>query len=128
MLCPLRPKSRKHIDFVVVRENNEGLYNRFRWVRFQRDTVTKSRNPGKREHAAGVERCPATAFDYTRKRNKDKKLMLCGRPMCLTYAFDLWERAFHEIGQRIIRKLNVINARCGRNDDVVRQEPRVVSM
>ena len=48
----------------------------------------------------GVERCLRYAFDYTRKRNKDKKLTLCGKTNVLTYAFDLWERAFHEIGQK----------------------------
>src|SRR5207245_6950445 len=36
----------------------------------------------------------------TGKRKKDKKLMLCGKTNVLTYAFDLWERAFHEIGQQ----------------------------
>src|SRR5262249_42166558 len=36
---------------------------------------------------------------FARKRNKDKKLTLCGKTNVLTYAFDLWERAFNEIGQ-----------------------------
>ena len=48
----------------------------------------------------GVERCIRYAFDYCEKRNKDKKLTLCGKTNVLTYAFDLWERAFHEIGQK----------------------------
>src|SRR5256885_6441393 len=48
----------------------------------------------------GVERCLRFAFEFTRKRNKDKKLTLCGKTNVLTYAFDLWERAFHEIGQK----------------------------
>src|SRR5207247_9620283 len=30
----------------------------------------------------------------------EKKLTLCGKTNVLTFAFDLWERAFHEIGQR----------------------------
>ena len=46
----------------------------------------------------GVERCLRYAFDYTRKRNKENKLTLCGKTNVLTYAFDLWERAFNEIG------------------------------
>jgi 3-isopropylmalate dehydrogenase len=46
-----------------------------------------------------VERCLRFAFDYCRKRNKDKKLTFCGKTNVLTYAFDLWERAFHEVGQ-----------------------------
>jgi len=47
-----------------------------------------------------VERCLRFAFEYTQKRNKDKKLTLCGKTNVLTYAFDLWERAFHEIGAK----------------------------
>ena len=39
------------------------------------------------------------AFDFTRRRNKEKKLTLCGKTNVLTYAFDLWERAFHWVGQ-----------------------------
>ncbi|HPJ97188.1 MAG TPA: isocitrate/isopropylmalate family dehydrogenase, partial [Syntrophales bacterium] len=35
--------------------------------------------------------------EYTKKRNKDSKLTLCGKTNVLTYAFDLWERAFYEI-------------------------------
>src|SRR5205809_382626 len=48
----------------------------------------------------GVERCLRFAFEFTRKRNKEKKLTLCGKTNVLTYAFDLWERAFHEVGQK----------------------------
>ena len=48
----------------------------------------------------GVERCLRFAFEFARKRGKDKKLTLCGKTNVLTYAFDLWERAFHEIGQK----------------------------
>jgi 3-isopropylmalate dehydrogenase len=47
----------------------------------------------------GVERCLRYAFEYTRKRNRRKTLTLCGKTNVLTYAFDLWERAFHEVGQ-----------------------------
>ena len=39
------------------------------------------------------------AFEYTRKRNRKKTLALCGKTNVLTYVFDLWERAFHEMGQ-----------------------------
>ena len=46
----------------------------------------------------GVERCLRYAFEYTRKRNRRKTLTLCGKTNVLTYAFDLWERAFHEVG------------------------------
>ena len=38
-------------------------------------------------------------LNYCRKRNKKKKLTLCGKTNVLTYAFDLWERAFHEVAK-----------------------------
>ena len=47
----------------------------------------------------GVERCIRYAFEYCRKRNKKKTLTLCAKTNVLTYASDLWERVFHEVGQ-----------------------------
>ncbi|MFQ5351499.1 MAG: isocitrate/isopropylmalate family dehydrogenase, partial [Candidatus Binatia bacterium] len=38
-------------------------------------------------------------FEYTRKRNRRKTLTLCGKTNVLTYAFDLWERCFDEVGE-----------------------------
>jgi 3-isopropylmalate dehydrogenase len=97
--CPLKDKGPKEIDFVVVRENNEGLYTGSGGFVFKGTpheiAVQESINTRR-----GVERCLRFAFEYARKRNKDKKLMLCGKTNVLTYAFDLWERAFHEIGQK----------------------------
>jgi len=45
-----------------------------------------------------VERCLRYAFEYCRKRNKKNTLTLVAKTNVLTYASDLWERAFHEIG------------------------------
>ena len=47
----------------------------------------------------GVERCVRYAFDYTRNRNRKKTLTLCGKTNVLTFAFDLWERTFNEVGE-----------------------------
>jgi 3-isopropylmalate dehydrogenase len=47
----------------------------------------------------GVERCIRYAFEYTRKRNKKKKLTLCGKTNVLIYAFGLWERTFYEVAK-----------------------------
>ncbi len=95
---PLKDKTAKDIDFVVVRENNEGLYC----------GEGSFENKGKADEIAlqvsrntrrGVERCIRFAFEYTRKRNKRKKLTLCGKTNVLTYAWDLWERVFHEVAK-----------------------------
>src|SRR5919108_2255142 len=97
--CPLKDKKPEDIDFVVVRENNEGLYTGAGGFVFKGSAheiaVQESINTRR-----GVERCLRFAFDFTRRRNKEKKLTLCGKTNVLTFAFDLWERAFHEIGQK----------------------------
>lgn len=96
--CPLKDKGPEHIDFVVVRENTEGIYTGAGGF-FKKGTpdevaVQESINTRK-----GVERCIRYAFEYCRKRQKDKKLTLCGKTNVLTYAFDLWERAFNEVAK-----------------------------
>ena len=96
--CPLKDKGPEDVDFVVVRENNEGLYTGSGGFVFKGTpneiAVQESINTRR-----GVERCLRYAFEYTQKRNKDNMLTLCGKTNVLTYAFDLWERAFHEIGE-----------------------------
>jgi 3-isopropylmalate dehydrogenase len=95
---PLKDKGPEHIDFVVVRENTEGLYAGAGGTlkRGTADEVAVQESINTRK---GVERCLRYAFEYTRKRNRRKTLTLCGKTNVLTYAFDLWERAFHEVGQ-----------------------------
>jgi 3-isopropylmalate dehydrogenase len=95
---PLKNKRPQDIDFVVVRENTEGLYTGAGGF-FKKGTpdevaVQESVNTRK-----GVERCIRFAFNYARKRNKNKKLTLVGKTNVLTYAFDLWERAFYEVAK-----------------------------
>ncbi|WP_334109558.1 3-isopropylmalate dehydrogenase [Thermodesulfitimonas autotrophica] len=94
---PLKDKGPADIDFVVVRENTEGLYCGAGGFlkRGTRDEVAiqTSINTYK-----GVERCIRYAFEYCRRRNKKKKVTLCGKTNVLTYAFDLWERVFHQVG------------------------------
>lgn len=93
---PLKDKGPKEIDFVVVRENTEGLYTGSGGVlkKGTQDEVAVQESINTRK---GVERCLRFAFEYARKRNKDKKLTLCGKTNVLTFAFNLWERAFYEV-------------------------------
>jgi len=96
--CPLKNKKPEDIDFVVVRENNEGLY-------VGEGSFEKKGQPDEvaiqvsRNTRGGVERCLRYAFEFTRKRNKRKKLTLCGKTNVLTYAWDLWERVFQELAK-----------------------------
>lgn len=95
---PLKDKGPADIDFVVVRENTEGLYTGSGGIlkKGTPDEVAIQESINTRK---GVERCLRYAFNFCRKRNKEKKLILCGKTNVLTYAFDLWERVFHEVAQ-----------------------------
>ncbi len=95
---PLKDKGPQEIDFVVVRENTEGLYvGEGKFVNKGKKNeiaLQVSRNTRK-----GVERCIRYAFDFTRRRNRRKKLTLCGKTNVLTYAHDLWWRVFQEVAK-----------------------------
>jgi 3-isopropylmalate dehydrogenase len=94
--CPLKDKKEEDIDFVVVRENTEGLYcgaGGFSRKGTQGEVaVQESINT-----YMGVERVVRFAFEYAQKRNKKKKVTLCGKTNVLTFAFDLWERVFYKV-------------------------------
>lgn len=94
--CPLKDKGPEDIDFVVVRENTEGLYAGTGGFlrRGTPDEVAVQESVNTRK---GVERCIRFAFEYCRRRDKKRKLTLCGKTNVLTYAWDLWERTFHEV-------------------------------
>ena len=94
--CPLKDKRPDDIDFVVIRENTEGLYAGAGGIlkKGTPDEVAIQESINTRK---GVERCIRYAFECCRKRNKRKKLTLCGKTNVLTFAWDLWERAFQEI-------------------------------
>src|SRR4030066_384585 len=96
--CPLKDKRPEHIDFVVVRENTEGLYTGAGGVlkKGTPDEVAVQESINTRK---GVERCIRYAFEYCRKRKKMNKLTLCGKTNVLTFAFDLWERTFYEVAK-----------------------------
>ena len=63
-----------------------------------------------------VDRCLKYAFEYTRRRNRKGTLALCGKTNVLTYVYDLWERAFHEMGEKdfsdITREYYHVDAVC----------------
>jgi 3-isopropylmalate dehydrogenase len=93
---PLRDKGPQEIDFVVVRENTEGLYAGTGGF-LRKDTpdevaVQESVNTRK-----GVERCLRFAYEYAGRSDRRKKLTLCGKTNVLTYAWDLWERTFNRL-------------------------------
>src|SRR6266540_1827077 len=69
--CPLKDKGPEHIDFVVVRENNEGLYTGAGGFQYkgtpQEVAVQESVNT-----RFGVDRCLKYAFELAKKRRDGK--------------------------------------------------------
>ena len=95
---PLKDKGPEHIDYVVVRENSGDCYTGIGGVSMK-GTPHEVAVQNMVYSRMQVDRCLRYAFEYTRKRNKKKTLALCGKTNVLTFVYDLWERAFHEIGK-----------------------------
>ncbi|MBC8553784.1 MAG: 3-isopropylmalate dehydrogenase [Candidatus Brocadiales bacterium] len=112
--CPLKDKGPDDIDFVVVRENNEGLYAGIGGF-LKKGTSEEVAIQEMINTRPGVERCIRYAFEYTRKRGKRKQLLLCAKTNVLTYAHDLWWRVFNEVGEEysdIKREYAHVDATC----------------
>jgi len=120
--CPLKDKGPKEIDYVVVRENSGDAYTGtggFTMKGTPHEVAVQSAVYSRHQ----VDRCLRYAFEYARKYGKkargkgDKNtLALCGKTNVLTYIYDLWERAFHEIGKAeypdITREYYHVDATC----------------
>jgi 3-isopropylmalate dehydrogenase len=111
---PLKDKGPEHIDFVVVRENNEGLYTGAGGF-LKYGTPEEVATQVSIQSRSGCDRCLKFAFELTRRRNRRKTLTLVGKTNVLTYEFDLWERAFHAMGSQypdVKRDYNHVDACC----------------
>ncbi len=92
---PIKDKGPDDINFVVVRENTEGLYAGAGGV-LKKNTPDEVAIQESINTRKGVERCIRYAFEYA-KNNGRKKVTLVGKTNVLTFAFDLWQRAFNEV-------------------------------
>jgi len=93
---PLAGKGPEDIDFVVVRENTEDMYagmGGFLQKGSPHEVAIQTAIYTRR----GCERCIRWAFEYTRKRNKNKHLTLVAKTNVLTYGHDLWYRTFKDV-------------------------------
>jgi 3-isopropylmalate dehydrogenase len=95
--CPIVGKDTSDVDFVVVRENTEGMYAGVGGF-FKKDTPDEVALQTGVNTRKGVERCMRYAFELARSRDR-KKITLVAKTNVLTYAGDLWERTFHAVGQ-----------------------------
>ena len=94
---PVVNKTSEDINFVVVRENTEGLYagaGGFIHHGTSKEVATQESINTR----FAVERCIRYAFEYTKNSGR-KKVTLCGKTNVLTYAQDLWERVFYEVAE-----------------------------
>jgi 3-isopropylmalate dehydrogenase len=119
---PLKDKGPNDIDYVVIRENTGDVYTGIGGFTMK-GTAHEVAVQNMVYNRFQVERCLRYAFDYARKfgkkaRGKGEKntLALVGKTNVLTYVYDLWERAFHEIGTSdypdIVREYYHVDATC----------------
>jgi 3-isopropylmalate dehydrogenase len=119
---PLKDKGPEDIDFVVVRENTGDLYTGTGGFSMK-GTANEIAVQSAVYNRFQVDRCLKYAFEYARKHGKktrgkgDKNtLALCGKTNVLTYIYDLWERAFNEMGEEeygdIEREYYHVDATC----------------
>lgn len=119
---PLMGKGPQEIDYVVVRENTGGIYTGTGGISMK-NTAQEVAVQSMVYNRFQVERCLRYAFEYTRKFGKkvrgigpENTLGLVGKTNVLTFVYDLWERAFHEIGEKdfqdIKREYYHVDAAC----------------
>jgi 3-isopropylmalate dehydrogenase len=92
---PIADVTPEDVDFVVVRENSEGLY-------VGKGSFTAKDGPFEvaiQESVNtrfGVERCIRYAFDLAMTRPR-RQVTLCGKTNVLKYSWDLWARVFDQV-------------------------------
>ncbi|HET8739930.1 MAG TPA: 3-isopropylmalate dehydrogenase [Acidimicrobiia bacterium] len=94
---PIANVAPEEVDFVVVRENSEGLY-------VGKGSFTAKDSPFEvavQESVNtwhGVERCVRYAFELAMTRPR-RHLTMCGKTNVLKYSWDLWQRVFDQVAE-----------------------------
>jgi 3-isopropylmalate dehydrogenase len=102
-LCPLKGIEPKDIDFVVLRENTEGVYGDLGGV-FKKGTPDEIAIQEDINTRKGVERIIRYAFEYCADNPRldgspRKKVLLCDKSNAMTHAGGLWQRTFKEVAR-----------------------------
>jgi 3-isopropylmalate dehydrogenase len=97
-LTPLKGRGTKDIDFVIFRENTEGMYVKIGGI-FKKGTPEEIAVQEDLNTRAGVERIIVAAFEYA-KENGRTRVTMADKSNILRYGHDLWQRAFAEISKR----------------------------
>ena len=100
-LCPLKGVEPKDVDFVVLRENTEGVYTDAGGV-FKQGTPDEIATQEDINTRKGVERIIRYAFEYCQKHTKldgspRSKVLMCDKSNAMTHAGGLWQRVFKEV-------------------------------
>ena len=96
-LCPLRAYHAEDVDFVVFRENTEGLYAGVGGI-FKKGTPDEIGIQEDVNTRKGVERILRAAFDYA-ERSGRKKVTMSDKSNALRHAHDVWQRTFAEVAR-----------------------------
>jgi 3-isopropylmalate dehydrogenase len=94
---PLADVTPEDVDFVVVRENSEGLYSGQGEFTAKGSPFEVATQVSVNSRFA-VERCIRYAFDLASTRPRSH-LTMCGKTNVLTFAWDLWTRVFDEVAE-----------------------------
>ncbi len=94
-LCPLKDRQPGDVDFIVFRENTEGLYT-FMGGNFKKGTADEIAVQEEINTRKGVERIIVAAFEYARSQAR-KRVTMSDKSNVLTYGHDLWQRTFKEV-------------------------------
>lgn len=100
-LCPLKGVEPRDIDFVVIRENTEGVYTDAGGV-FKQGTADEIAIQEDINTRKGVERIIRFAFEYCERHKKPdgsprRKVLMCDKSNAMTHAGGLWQRVFREV-------------------------------
>ena len=102
-LCPLKGVEPRDIDFVVVRENTEGVYVDAGGV-FKPGTPDEVAVQEDINTRKGVERVVRYAFEYCERHKKHdgtprQRVLMCDKSNAMTHAGGLWQRVFKDVGR-----------------------------
>lgn len=97
-LTPLKGRTCKEIDFVVFRENTEGMYVNV-GGNFKKGTLDEIAIQEEVNTRKGVERIITAAFEYALK-HKRKRVTMADKSNVLRFGHDLWQRVFAEVAER----------------------------
>jgi 3-isopropylmalate dehydrogenase len=101
VLCPLKGVEPKDVDFVVIRENTEGVYTDAGGI-FKQGTPDEIATQEDINTRKGVERIIRYAFDYCERSTKldgspRARVLMCDKSNAMTHAGSLWQRVFKEV-------------------------------